>query len=72
MSSYLQVIGQPPSLSVNQETEMTDKAQGLSYFAFSPPSKKTENQSEASQGALAGLARVASLEKFNTARKKFN
>lgn len=68
MSSYLQVTGQPPSLSVNQETEMTDKAQGLSYFAFLPRRIKVR----ASRGALAGLARVASLEKFNTARKKFN
>lgn len=46
MSSYWQGIWQPSSLSVNEETAVTDKAQGLPDFAFLPPSKKTENQSE--------------------------
>lgn len=49
--TYLQVIQQPFFLHVNKEAEVTDKAQGLLYFSFLPPFKKTEDQSESlSQG----------------------
>lgn len=70
MSSYLQVIGQPPSLSVNQVTEMTDKAQGLSYFAFSPPSKKTENQSESLSGGFSRAGQSCLIGKIQYSEKK--
>lgn len=60
VSSYLQDIWQPSSLNVNNEAEVTDKAQELPYFAFLLLSKKAENQSEnLSWGALVQLAGVA-------------
>ena len=70
MSSYLEVIWQPSSLSVNKDTEVTDKAQGLPYFAFVPPSKKTENQSKSLSEGFSTAGQSCLVGKIQYGKKK--